>query len=144
MQTIDMDALLRYRQERNRFVTRLGIALTELRPGYAKTVKTVTEEDVSGLGYAHGGVLFTMADSAAGSAACTYGFKTVTVDASFHYYRSAVPGEVLSAEASELKQGRTLCVYEVRVTNQDKTMLASGTFTFFLLPEKLDLTEWTR
>ena len=133
------EKLIRYRNERNPFVRRLGIAVEELRPGYARVRKVVEAEDANPLGTAHGGVYFAVADSAAGSAACTHGRKCVTVDAAWHFFRAAVPGDVLTAEAEELKRGGTLSVYEVRIRGRDDTLLGSGTFTFYLLDEALEL-----
>lgn len=136
---MDFEKLIAYRNRYNRFSTRLGIVLEELRTGYALARKTVEVDDTNPLGYAQGGVYFTLADSTAGSAAHTYGYKTVTLDASYHYYRAARPGDILTAVAAELHRGNTTAVFEVRVTDQRGQLLGSGTFTFYLLPEKLDL-----
>ena len=136
---MDFEKLIAYRNRYNRFSTRLGIVLEELRTGYALARKTVEVDDTNPLGYAQGGVYFTLADSTAGSAAHTYGYKTVTLDASYHYYRAARPGDILTAVAAELHRGNTTAVFEVRITDQRGQLLGSGTFTFYLLPEKLDL-----
>ncbi|MBQ9492972.1 MAG: PaaI family thioesterase [Oscillibacter sp.] len=136
---MDFEKLIAYRNRYNRFSTRLGIVLEELRTGYALARKTVEVDDTNPLGYAQGGVYFTLADSTAGSAAHTYGYKTVTLDASYHYYHAARPGDILTAVAAELHRGNTTAVFEVRVTDQRGQLLGSGTFTFYLLPEKLDL-----
>ena len=44
---MDMQKILEYRNARNRFCQRIGITVTELSPGYAKVVKTVTEDDLN-------------------------------------------------------------------------------------------------
>ena len=44
---MDMQKILEYRNARNRFCQRVGITVTELSPGYAKVVKTVTEDDLN-------------------------------------------------------------------------------------------------
>ena len=43
------------------------------------------------------------------------------------------------AEAREIKHGKTVSVYEARVTNQDGILLGTGTFTFFQLDQKIEL-----
>ena len=63
---MDMQKILEYRNARNRFCQRVGITVTELSPGYAKVVKTVTEDDLNPVDVAHGGLFFSMADNAAG------------------------------------------------------------------------------
>ena len=136
---MDFEKLIDYRNRYNRFSTRIGIVLEELRLGYARARKTVEVDDTNPLGYAQGGVYFTLADSTCGSAAYTYGYKTVTLDASYHYYQAARPGDLLTAVATELHHGKTTAVFEVRITDQRDALLGSGTFTFYLLPEKLEL-----
>ena len=78
---MDMQKILEYRNARNRFCQRIGITVTELSPGYAKVVKTVTEDDLNPVDVAHGGLFFSMADNAAGSAMAAYGEQAVTLNA---------------------------------------------------------------
>ena len=113
--------------------------MEEIGPGYARVTKTVIPEDANPLGVPHGGVYFTMADTACGSAMASYGYKAVTMNASYNFFRSANMGDLLTAEAQEAKHGQTVSVYEVRIANQNGTLLGTGTFTFYQLPEKLDI-----
>ena len=105
---MDLEQITRFRTERNAFGKHLSIAVEELRPGYARTGKTVTAEDLNPLKVAHGGVYYTMADIAAGNAMAAHGYAAVTVNASFSYFRSAVEGDRLTAEATEIKSGKTI------------------------------------
>ena len=136
---MDYQKLLEFRNLRNRFTQKLNIYLTEVRPGYAKVEKTVSEDDLNPLGYAHGGLYFTMVDNAAGSAAAAHGIIMVTSNANYNYFRSAELGDHLTAEATEIKYGQTLAVYDVRVTNQNGVLLGSGTFTFCTTGQTLEL-----
>ena len=136
---MDYQKLLEYRNLRNRFTQKLQIELTAARLGYARVEKTVTDDDLNPMGFAHGGLYFTMADNAAGSAAATHGIIMVTSSANYNYYRSAQSGDRLVAEATELKYGQTLAVYDVRVTDQSGTLLGSGTFTFCSTGQPLNL-----
>ena len=120
---MDLQKVLEFRNSRNRFCHRLGIVITELSPGYAKVVKTVEEEDLNPGNIAHGGLYFTMADNAAGSAMAAYGTRAVT----------------LTAVARESKHGGTICVYEVRITDQNDNLTGTGTFTFYDLKQPLDI-----
>ena len=54
------------------------------------------------------------------------------------FMRSANIGDTLTAEAHEVKSGKTLCVYDVRVTDQNGVLLGTGTFTFYKLDQKID------
>ena len=128
-----------YRNSHNPYVQRQGIFVEEIGPGYARVTKTVVPEDANPLGVPHGGVYFTMADTACGSAMASYGYKAVTMNAGYNFFRSANVGDRLTAEAREVKHGQTVCVFEVRITEQSGTLLGTGTFTFYSLPEKLEI-----
>lgn len=135
---MDYQKIVDFRNQNNPYPRRQGIVVEEIRDGYARVTKTITAQDVNPLGIPHGGVYFTMADTASGSAMASYGYKAVTLDASYHFFRSAAVGDLLTAEAREIKPGKTVCVYEVRITGRDGALLGSGTFTFYRLAEKLE------
>lgn len=135
---MDFQKMMEYRNTRSPFSRRLGICLTELELGRAVAEKTVTEEDLNPLEYAHGGVCFSLADTACGSAMAAHGYMAVTLNASCQFLRPARAGDRLRAEASEVKCGRTVSVFDVRVTDQRGTLLGTGTFTFYRLERKLE------
>lgn len=136
---LDFEKIVEYRNKRNRFARKLGIVVESISPGSARVVKTVEEDDLNPLNRAHGGVYFAMADAAAGSAMVSRGYAAVTMNATYNFFRSAVEGDVITAEAVEVKAGNTICVYDVRVTDQEGNLLGTGTFTFYRLEEKIQL-----
>lgn len=136
---MDFEKLKEFRNTNNPFCQRLGISVEEIGPGYARITKQVTQEDLNPAGLAHGGVYFTMADTASGVACASHGYYGVTVNANYNYLKSGKCGDTLIAEAAETKAGRTLCVYDVRVTDQNGTLLGTGTFTYYLLDRKIEL-----
>ena len=127
---MDCEQLRAFRNEKNSFGNRLGIRVEELRPGYARAIKTVTEEDLNPVRVPHGGVYFSLADTACGSAMVAYGTMAVTINCSFSFLKSAKAGDRLTAEAHELQSGRSVCVLEARVTGEAGELFAAGTFTF--------------
>ena len=136
---MDYERLRAFRNENNPFPRRLGIYVEELRPGCARAVKTVTEEDLNPIQVTHGGVYYTLADTACGSAMAAYGTMAVTVNSAFSFLKSAQAGDRLTAEARELPGGRSVCVLEVRVTGEAGTLFAVGTFTFRRLDKPIPL-----
>ena len=136
---MDFEKMIAYRNERNLFARRLGIYIEALSLGYARVVKTVEENDNNSLNVPHGGIYFTMADNACGSAMATHGYTAVTLSANYNFFRSARVGDRLAAEAEEVKTGKTICVYEARITDQNGTLLGTGTFTFYRLDQKLEV-----
>ena len=136
---MDFQKMAEFRNTHNPYAHRLGIFVEEIGPGYARVTKTITPEDLNPLNFAHGGVYFSMADTACGSAMASHGHMAVTVNASYNYVRSAAPGDMLTAVATEVKTGRTLCVYDVHITDQNETLLGTGTFTFYQLEQTIDI-----
>lgn len=136
---MDYEKLLQVRNKYNSFARELEILVTEIGPGYAKGVKTVREVEENHAGVPHGGVYFSLADTVCGAAAASRGYHCLTVSCGYNFLRSAAPGDVISAEAQEVKGGRVICVYDVRVTGRDGVLLGNGSFTFFRLERKIDL-----
>lgn len=136
---MDFEKLRLVRQNKNLFCKKLGISIAEIGLGYAKALKTVEADDVNPIGLPHGGLYFTMADHATGTAMATHGYQAVTLDSTFHFFRSAQVGDTLTAEAREIKYGKTICVFDVNVKDQKDTLLANGTFTFFRMEKELEI-----
>ena len=136
---MDFEKLKDNRNSTNPFAQRLGIWVEEIREGYARVTKNVESDDLNPVEVPHGGVYFSMADTASGSAMASHGYYAVTVNANYNYLRSGRPGDVLTAEAREVKAGKTLSVFDVEVTNQDGMLLGTGTFTYYRLDKKIEL-----
>lgn len=134
---MDYEKIRAFRNANNPYVLRQGVLVEEIGPGCARVTKTVEADDVNPVGVPHGGVYFTLADTACGSAAASYGTMAVTVDASYHFLRSARVGDTLTAEARTVKSGKSLCVLDVRITDAEGVLLGTGTFTFYRLDQKL-------
>ena len=115
----------------NRFLQHNHIRLEVLEEDYVVMALTLTEDSLNAYGYAHGGVLYTIADSATGIAARTNGHRYVTLSSSFNFLHSGLLGDTIRAEGRVRRRGKTTCYAEVDVTNQDGQLLASGNFVFY-------------
>jgi acyl-CoA thioesterase len=80
---------------------RLGVELVEVGPGFARLALTVTDDMTNGHGSGHGGVTFTLADSAFAFACNSHGRPAVAHHCSIIYVAPVRPGMRLLAEASE-------------------------------------------
>ena len=136
---MDYEKLRDTRNSANPYARKLGITVEEIGPGYARVVKDVTAEDANPVGVPHGGVYFSMADTAAGSAMASHGFFAVTVNASYNFLRSAKLGDRLTAEARERKPGRSICFFDIEVRDQDGTLLGTGSASFYRLDRQIEL-----
>lgn len=102
------------------FADALGIQLIESRDGYAKVSMKVEKQHTNALGFTHGGAIFSLADYAFAHA-CNYGTNVaVGVQVSINFVKPSVAGDVLTAEATRVSDGKATGLYEVTVKNGDK------------------------
>lgn len=94
----------------------LGIELTEASLGRATARMTVREDMLNGAGKCHGGVIFTLADTAFQCACNSHGRLTVSSGSSIQFVRPASVGDELVAECVERYRNRSGGGYDVTVT----------------------------
>jgi len=135
---IDFHKLVQYRNERNPFSVDAGVEIIEIKEGYAKAVLRVDERKVNPIGSVHGGCLFTLADTTAGSAATSHGVWMTTLDADIHFMRPALHQKTLYAEANEIKRGANISLYSVSITDEEGAELVRATFTFASLHKPIE------
>jgi acyl-CoA thioesterase len=96
----------------------LGMRVLEVRPGYARLAMKVREDMVNGHQLCHGGLIFTLADSAFAFACNTYDLVTVAAAATVEFLLSAHLGDELTAIAEERSRSKRTGIYDVAVSNQ--------------------------
>lgn len=102
----------------------LGIRIIEVRPGYARVAMVVRGDMVNGHRTGHGGMVFTLADSAFAFACNSHNESTVAATASIDFLAPAREGDELTAIASEVWRSRRNGIYEVTVINQEGARIA--------------------
>ena len=108
----------------DRFSQWLGIQVMEIREGYSRIQMTVRPEMLNGLGIVHGGVAFSLADSAFAFACNNRNNLSVALDTSINFIKPVHVDDVLTAEATEIHNGKTTGLYQIRVTNQHAHLVA--------------------
>lgn len=93
----------------------LGMTLLEVRAGYARMSMTITAAMVQGHGTAHGGMIFTLADSTFAFACNSYGPTTVAAHCDISFLRPTRIGDELVAEAVERERYGRNGIYDVAV-----------------------------
>jgi acyl-CoA thioesterase len=104
---------------------RLGMTLEEVRPGYARLSMRVRREMLNGADTCHGGVIFTLADSAFGYACNSHNQLAFAVNCTIDYLAPARSGDTLTAVALEQARAGRTGIYDVRVENQDGALVAA-------------------
>ena len=115
----------------------LGISLEENGEGYCKINMTVRSEMLNGLGIVHGGIPFALADTAFGLASNNRNNQSVALDCSITFIKTINAGDVLTAEAREIHNGRSTGVYVITIMNQEEQQVALFKGTCFRTSKKL-------
>ncbi len=109
----------------------LAIERMEEGPGHCTLRMTVREEMVNGFFIAHGGISYSLADSALAFASNGHGIKAVSIETSISHLRPVQVDDTLTAIATEDNLGRKTGVYRVEVMNQKGKMVALFKGTVF-------------
>jgi acyl-CoA thioesterase len=110
--------------QHDRFSQWLGISVIEITEGYSKIKMIVREEMLNGFGIVHGGIAFSLADSAFAFACNNRNNLSVALDTSINFIKPVHPGDELIAEAKELHNGRSTGLYHISIYNQNDHLVA--------------------
>jgi acyl-CoA thioesterase len=97
----------------------LGMEIVEIKPGQATLSMTVRPNMVNGQRIAHGGFIFTLADSAFAFACNTHNDRVVAAEGNITFIRPGKLGDRLVATAREISRNGRSGIYDVRVTAND-------------------------
>lgn len=85
--------------ENDAFSQWLGIEIVEVIEGYCKVKMTLRKEMLNSMKKAHGGITYSLADTAFGFACNTYGKKAVSIETSINHIEALEEGDVITAES---------------------------------------------
>ncbi len=112
----------------------LGIRPASMGDGRARFELTVREAHLNPNGVAHGGVIYSLADTAMGAAlfsALERGQSCTTLEIKINYLAPVTSGE-LAAEASVVARTKRTGFLEARVLGDDGALVAVATGTFYI------------
>ncbi len=110
--------------ENDAFSQWLDVDVVSIGLGSCTLRASIHGQMLNGFNILHGGISYSLADSALAFASNSYGYKCVSIDTSISHLRPAVVGDTLIATAIERHRGKTVGIYEVNVTNQDGKNIA--------------------
>ncbi|MCC6837490.1 MAG: hotdog fold thioesterase [Bacteroidia bacterium] len=102
----------------------LGIERLEVKQGRCVLRMTIRKEMLNGFAIAHGGITYSLADSALAFASNSHGRMSVSVETSISHTESLKEGDVITATAEEMSLSNKVAVYHVTVTNQNNKVAA--------------------
>ena len=115
--------------ENDAFSQWMGLEVLEVREGYSRVKMTIRKEMINGFGIVHGGLAFSLADSAFAFACNNRNNISVALDVTITFTKAVHVNDVLTAEATENHNGRSIGVYLISITNQngDRVAIFKGT-----------------
>ena len=110
--------------QKDTFSQWLGIEIVDVSEGYCQIKMIVRKEMLNGFHIAHGGIAYSLADSALAFASNSNGKKSLSVETSISHTVSVKDGDVLTATTEELSLSDKIGVYLITITNKKNQKIA--------------------
>lgn len=110
----------------DRFAASLGIEILEAGNGKAKVKLEISDKHLNALDIVHGGAIFTLADFALAAASNSPVTTAVALNSGISFLKSALPDDILYAEAYETSANGKIASYAVDVRNDHGELIASS------------------
>lgn len=110
--------------QHDKFSQWLGIEVLDVKEGYSKIKMTIRDEMVNGFGIIHGGITFSLADSAFAFACNNRNQLSVALDTSINFIKPVHVGDELTAEATEVHNGKSTGLYHIEIFNKKNHKVA--------------------
>jgi len=102
----------------------LGMQLLEINEGFCKLQMKVTNEMLNGFSIAHGGITYSLADSALAFASNSRGIQSVSIETSINHLSKVVEGDTLIAITEEKNLTGRTALYIININNQNNQSVA--------------------
>lgn len=102
----------------------LGIEVLEVSPGFCKLKMSIRKEMLNGFGIAHGGITYSLADSALAFASNSHGRQSVSVETSISHTISLKEGDVIYAISEEKSLTNKIGIYSITLINEQAQTVA--------------------
>jgi acyl-CoA thioesterase len=119
----------------------LGIERIQDGPGISVLRMSVRKEMLNGFSIAHGGIAYSLADSALAFASNAHGIQSVSIETSISHILMVKEGDVLTTQVEEMNLTNRTGLYYVTVNNQDGKAVAHFKGTVYRTGKEWDLTK---
>ncbi|MBK8347560.1 MAG: hotdog fold thioesterase [Saprospiraceae bacterium] len=127
--TLALKIVHRLMYENDAFSKWMNLRIDDVGPGRCTVSMEIRPEMLNGFKICHGGVTFSIADSAFAFASNSHGIQAVSIETSISHIKMVHPGDIITATATEQSLSQKLAIYHVDLTNQlgEKVALFKGT-----------------
>lgn len=102
----------------------LGVERIKIEPGHCILQMKIRKEMLNGFAIAHGGITYSLADSALAFASNSHGRKSVSIETTISHIEPLKEGDTITAESEEINVSNKIGIYQIRVTNQENKTVA--------------------
>lgn len=102
----------------------LGITIVEISEGRCVLKMKIRKEMLNGFAIAHGGITYSLADSALAFASNSHGRKSLSIETNISHTVSLIENDLIIAEAEEVSLKEKIAIYHIKITKDDKTVVA--------------------
>ncbi len=117
-------------ETKDRFSKLLGFEIVDINTGYAKVEVEVKDKYLNGANVIHGGFLFSLADYAFALASNSRNNLSLAINANIIFHKAISSGKIY-AEAKEIKDGKKIASYEIKIYENEKIIIATFTGTVY-------------
>ena len=116
----------------------LNIELIDIKPGDVSLKCTIRQEMLNGFSILHGGIYYSLADSALAFAANGYGQQSKSIETSISHLKPCAQNDVLTASVKEIQRGFKTALYQVEIYNQNQELVALFKGTVYISSKTWD------
>ena len=114
----------------------LGIKILKVSEGFCKLEMIVRKEMTNGFNIAHGGISYSLADSALAFAANSDVIQYLSIETRISHTKKVITGDKLTAETKEISKNEKNAIYNISITNQNNIIVANFKGTVYRTKKK--------
>lgn len=122
--------------DNDQFSKWLDVKVLSIECGACRLQCTTHPEMVNGFGILHGGITYSLSDSALAFASNAYGNKCVSIETSISHLRPVKINETLEIHCEEIHRGKSIGIYHVTIYNEQKQPVSTFKGTVHISQER--------
>lgn len=115
----------------------LGIEVVEVHEGFCKLQLQIRDDMTNGFKIAHGGISYSLADSALAFASNSYGLQSLSIENSISYIKKVIAGDIITATTKEISKSEKFANYNILISNQKDEKVAAFTGKVYRTKNKI-------
>ena len=129
--------IARYMLKQDEFSKWMGIRLVDIREKYCLLEMPIRKEMINGLKTVHGGITFSLADSALAFSSNNTNDASVALNCLINFTKAVREGDTIFAESTLVSDTRKTGIYDIKITNQNKELVAKFTGTVYKIGKQV-------